>query len=216
VNTITRPHYGTIELAVALKWQHWPGWHLSEKADGICTRREFADCAVWGDAMRDGRLMVWDIDRAFGQDIRRLPWTERNSALNQLFGQLPPTLHWHRCPTGHGTEFIEAVLERNGEGVVVKPFNSGFGIGWHKVKRYETHDCVVVELHPVKRSVRLEQVIDGAIVHRGWCSIHNRPGLEVGTMVEVGCQSMHRSGKFREPRIVRLRGDKGIAKEGTI
>ena len=208
LNTITRPHYGTVQLAVALKY-NWHGYHLSEKADGVCTRREYADCAVWGDAMRDGRLMVWDIDRAFGRDIQRLPWTERAAALDQLFAQLTPTLNWHRCPTGHGAEFIEAVLERDGEGIVAKPFDAAFGAGWCKVKRVETHDCIIAELHPVKASARLEQLRDGATVDCGWVSINGRPGLEVGIVVEVGCQSIHRSGKFREPRIVRLRPDKG-------
>ena len=62
--------------------------------------------------------MVWDIDRAFGQDIRRLPWTARAEALDQLFAQLNPKLNWHRCQTGHGAAFIEAVIQAGGEGGV--------------------------------------------------------------------------------------------------
>jgi ATP-dependent DNA ligase len=208
---ITRPTYGTCDLKAALTF-NFHGWHLSEKADGICVRREFAGCSVWGDSMRDGRLMVWDIDRAFGQDVRRLPWLEREAALRELFSRLNEKLNWHRCATGNGAEFIEAVIAAGGEGCVAKPFDSPFGYDWTKIKRSETHDCIVTEKHASKLSVRLaENGID-----RGWCAVlggdyfggFELDKISVGDVVEIQCYGITAKDKFREPRFLKIRKDK--------
>jgi ATP-dependent DNA ligase len=208
---IQRFTYGVTSLADALAF-NWHGWHLSEKADGVCVRREFADCSVWGDSMRDGRLMVWDIDRAFGQDVQRLPWTEREQALNEMFSRLNPKLNWHRCATGAGAEFIEAILSAGGEGCVAKPFDAPFGYDWTKIKRSETRDCIVTEKHPAKLSIRLSE--NG--IDRGWCPMLGGDYFEgyavdkirVGDTVEIVCYGVTAKDKFREARFVRVRYDK--------
>ncbi len=207
--TIQRPAYGVADLKASLR-ATWTGWHLSEKADGICVRREFAGCSVWGDSMRDGRLMVWDLDRAFGADVRRLPWTERRAALDHLFARLPKKFNWHRCATGAGAEFIEAVLANGGEGVVAKPIDGKFGVDWVKVKRCETYDCIVTEKHPSKLSLHL--ALDGA--DAGWCPClkqSNFDSVRAGDIVEIVAFGLHVSGKFREPRFLRVRHDKRVA-----
>ena len=208
---ITRPTYGTCDLKAALTF-NFHGWHLSEKADGICVRREFAGCSVWGDSMRDGRLMVWDIDRAFGQDVRRLPWIEREAALRELFSRLNQKLNWHRCATGNGAEFIEAVIADGGEGCVAKPLGGRFGESWFKIKRSETHDCVVVEKHTSKLSIHISE----GGVDRGWCAVLGGSyfggfaieKIHVGDTVEIECFGVTVKDKFREPRFVRVRLDK--------
>jgi ATP-dependent DNA ligase len=95
------------------------------------------------------------------------------------------------------------VLRDGGEGVVAKPFAAHFGFDLVKVKRSETHDCIVTEIHPFKRSVRLSQ--NG--IDRGWCSVAGRQ-INIGDVVEIICYGVTANGKLREPRLYRLRNDK--------
>jgi hypothetical protein len=80
----SRPNYACLTAAEALA-RDWAGFHLSQKADGVCVRREWNGAAVWGDSMPDGRLMVWDIDTFRGQDIRAWDWPARDAALSEVF-----------------------------------------------------------------------------------------------------------------------------------
>ena len=95
------------------------------------------------------------------------------------------------------------MLRDGGEGVVAKPFAAHFGFDLVKVKRSETHDCLVTEIHPFKRSVRMSQ--NG--IDRGWCSVAGRQ-INIGDVVEVSCYGVTANDKFREPRFSRPRPDK--------
>lgn len=202
--TVTRPIYGVTSLKAALAW-HWRGWHLSEKMDGVFALRQFAGCTVTGESMRDGRFFAFDIPVAFGQDVRRLPWTERSAALDELFSRLNPKLNWHRCAAGAGAEFIEAVLANGGEGIVAKPMAAPFGVAWLKVKRKENFDCTVIEINIARGSIRL--ALDGQDC--GWCSARAAfDQIRVGDVVEIIAYGRHASGKFREARFKRIRADK--------
>lgn len=221
---LQRPNFAVLPLANALA-DAWSGWHLSKKADGVCVRREWNDCAVWGDSMRDGRLMVWEIDRAFGADVRALPWRGgRADALAELFAHLDPKLNWHRCPSGHGPEFVEAMLaearrDHTPDVIVAKPLEAPFGRDLIKAKICDSHDCAVLEIHAEKESVRLGQFdAAGQLIERGWCAVlggdwGNRrvDQLTPGDMVEIHCAGIHASGKFREPRFFQPRPDKPAA-----
>lgn len=196
---IARPLYDVASLKSALA-QSWRGWHLSEKMDGVWAVRELAGCIVTGEAMRDRRFFAFDIPCAFGEDIRRLPWIERSAALDELFSRLDPGLNWHRCATGGDAEFIEAVLQAGGEGVVCKPWQSPFGAAWCKVKRSETHDCIVTELHPARGSIRL--ALNGEDC--GLLAAHSAfDQISLGDIVEITAYGRHASGKFREARLAR-------------
>jgi len=144
--------------------------------------------------------------------VQRLPWTEREQALNEMFSRLNPKLNWHRCATGAGAEFIEAILSAGGEGCVAKPFDAPFGYDWTKIKRSETRDCIVTEKHPAKLSIRLSE--NG--IDRGWCPMLGGDYFEgyavdkirVGDTVEIVCYGVTAKDKFREARFVRVRYDK--------
>lgn len=200
-----RPSYVSMELADAQSFK-WRAWHLSEKLDGVFAVRQFNGCTVTGEAMRNGRFYAWDIVTAFGEDVRRRQWPERNAALETLFASLPEKLNWHRPAAGHGVEFLETILANGGEGCVAKPLDGFFVFNFIKIKRVETHDCMVAEKHPEKMSVRLE--FNGEDC--GWCpalfSLFDR--IAVGSIVEVVAYGRHASGKFREARIIRIRTDK--------
>jgi ATP-dependent DNA ligase len=201
---IPRPSYDAIALKTALAWQ-WRGFHLSEKMDGVWAVREFAGCLVTGEAMRDGRFFAFDIPRAFGEDIRPRAWTERSAALDELFARLNPKLNWHRCTTGSGSEFIEAILARGGEGVVCKPWQAPFGVAWCKVKRCETFDCTVAEQNVSRGSIRLALAGEDC----GWMPCRAAfDRIRLGDVVEVAAFGRHASGKLREARFKRIRRDK--------
>jgi hypothetical protein len=206
-----RPQYSVLPLKDAQN-ASWRGYHLSEKMDGVYAVRRFNGCTVTGESMKDGRFFAWDIPIAFGEDIRGRQCREREQALTQLFSRLNPKLNWHRAATGSGFEFVEAVLANGGEGVVAKPFDSPFGYGWMKIKRSETHDCIVTEKHPSKLSVHLlENGID-----RGWVAIlggdyfngFELDKISIGDVIEIECYGITANDKFREPRYVRGRPDK--------
>lgn len=210
--TLSRPSYGIMPVSAALA-APWSGWHLSRKADGVCVRREWNGCAVWGDAMRDGRLMVWEIERAFGEDVTALPWAGgRDAALAELFAHLNPKLNWQRCATGSGTEFIEAMIDaaladNTPDVVVAKPMDAPFGTELVKVKLAETFDVTVADATGGSLSVAIE--FEGQPAGR--CPVASLAALEslrAGDVIEIVAACRLPSGKFREPRFLRARPDK--------
>lgn len=69
--------FESIKLAdlVARGEMPYAGLTLSEKIDGRTVSRDFDGCTVWGDALPDGRLFLWDCTRAGGEDIsNRAGW----------------------------------------------------------------------------------------------------------------------------------------------
>jgi ATP-dependent DNA ligase len=194
-----------MELKDALA-QSWRGWQLSEKMDGRFAVRQFAGCTVTGEAMRDGRFYAWDIATAFGEDIRRRQWPERDEAITELFNRLPPKLNWHRPATGHGAEFIEAVLHAGGEGVVAKPNWGYFGIHFTKIKRVETFDVKIVTKHPTKYSVAIEY--DGQPAGNVAVLFGRYDEVAPGDVIEIAAYGRTAKGCFREPRFIRTRKDK--------
>jgi hypothetical protein len=207
---IKRPDYGSVSLRDALA-ADWRGWHLSEKKDGCFAFRNYAGCTVAGEAMRDGRFFAFDIPVAFGEDVRKLPWTERSAALDDLFFRLNPKLNWHRCATGHGSEFIESVLAAGGEGVVSKPWDAPFGRNLFKVKRVQTFDVIITEPPETRLSIGIGEFREGVLVDAGRVPIRSLRILEhlqVGDVIEIAAQCRTVKGKFREPHFVRVRADK--------
>jgi ATP-dependent DNA ligase len=203
-----RPSFLSVPLADGLKWNGAGGqWAFQEKTDGCWCLRKIGCSLLAGERMRDGRFYGFDIPVVSGQDISREPLRFRLKVLADFIRTHPEVLP---VATGNGGEFLEAVLARGGEGVVAKHLESRYGEldAWVKCKRFETHDCVVTELHPQKQSIRLGG--------RGWCSSIQFPRLKVGDVVEVGCHSITAKGRFREPRLLRIRTDKAVVKEGAI
>ena len=210
----------SVPLSVGLTWNGGGPWIYEEKKDGVRAMVS-ADWFKFRTSSRplpgplplslskcvfDGELVgviFWAFDLLIdenGMDLRRRPLRERKQALLALSTRFPEWL----ClvPSGRGGEFLEAVLDAGGEGIVAKHIESRYGEveAWVKCKRQETHDCIVTEVHQSKASVLLG--------HRGWCSSVKFPGVKVGDVVEVKCHSITRQSKFREPVLLRIRTDK--------
>jgi ATP-dependent DNA ligase len=207
---VERPKFQTVPLADGLQWRGGGGWRYEEKLDGRWHELAIGKSIVVGELMRGGEFFAFDLPFLFGQDMRTLPLIERLAALGEHFGGL------RRPITGHGGEFLEAILARGGEGIVAKHLESKFDEpgAWVRCKRSQTEDCVVLEKHPEKMSIRLGQFdAAGQVVERGWCAclFHKFDRVAVGDVVEVTIFGLTPAGKFREPRAPRLRHDKPAA-----
>ena len=196
--TITRPKFFAVPLAKGLKWIGGGGWRYEEKMDGVWAVKEMAGATLIGEQMKDGRFIAFDVVALAGQDLRPLPLRERLKALD---GILPGELL--RPDSGQGGEFLEAVLADQGEGCVAKYLDAPWGEPWHKCKRVETHDCIVVA--KFMPSIRLYS-LDGE--DRGFCCARAAyDSIKPGDIVEIAAYGLTAKGKLREPRFVRIRHD---------
>jgi ATP-dependent DNA ligase len=196
---IHRFSYGVTSLADALRW-NWRGWHLSQKMDGIWQQREIADSILIGEAMRGGGFFAFDCPVAYGEDVRRRAWTERREAMRQIAREADV----NTAPEGYGVEFLEAVLANGGEGIVAKPFSSLYGFDWFKVKRRESFDVVVTA--KLRGAIAIQFLNQDA----GKCALagRNHDLVRIGDVIEIAAVRRNVSGKFREPKFLRIRRDK--------
>jgi ATP-dependent DNA ligase len=204
---VERPPFISIPLAAGLCWRGGGGWRYEEKMDGVWSEREFRGSTIIGEQMRDGRFYAFDITKFEGVDVRTLPLVMR---LAYLGWTDPMNRHFLRPASGHGAEFLEAVLARGGEGVVAKLLDAPYGTKWFKCKRVETFDLIVTEKDSDHHSIRLA-TMEGE--GRGWCPCSAEYGnVKVGDVVEVSARAITSRGALREPRFVRTRPDKLAAR----
>ncbi len=198
--TIERAHYDSIPLAEGLKLSG-SGQLWTEKKDGVwsCKSTPFGD--LIGETMKDGSFWAFDIIKSGTSDIRNSPFRERWTAL-QAFKSIGINI----VPSGIGSEFLEAVLARGGEGVVIADLDAPYGTGLVKCKRMATFDLLVTEKHAHKSSIHLGSIAGEDF---GWCPCRAAfDKISVGDIVEIEAFGRHSSGKLREPRFIRLRPDK--------
>lgn len=196
--TITRAHYDSIPLKDGLKLSG-RGQLWMEKKDGVWSTRESNRFTVIGETMKDGSFWAFDCVR-FDESIEHLPFRERFKLLKQIRG------FGHVVSSGIGPEFLEAVLARGGEGVVIADLDALYGTGLTKCKRFENHDLIVIEKHAYKSSIHLGSASGEDF---GWCPCKAAfDSARVGDVVEIEAFGRHASGKLREPRFIRIRTDK--------
>ena len=208
-----RPSYQVVSIHAARR-RNWRGFILQQKLDGRWSERTIEGTHFVGELMPDGDFIPFDCVAVRGQSIANEPTTFRLEAMRtEAAKYLMPV-----CPQGNGAEFLDAVLKQGGEGIVAKPADSIFGRGWIKVKVKETHDCVVIGKSEFVESVHVEEngiyrgkvPITGGKFIDGWDYKPRIAAINVGDIIEVACHSIHPSGKFREPRFVRVRDDKSV------
>lgn len=157
------------------------GYQITQKLDG----RTATFGNVVGELMRDGSFHAFDI-RA------DMPLIQRHALIQSVGCPL--------VPCGHGREFVEAIFANPAnEGVVLKPWDSGFGEGWIKCKRVETFDVTVTG----KTASAIEIAYEGQPA--GKCALfgENWLSVQIGDIVEIAAYRRNASGKFREPRFIR-------------
>lgn len=201
VGGIFRPKIQSITLTDGLSFDG-AGYIADEKKDGCFELLNWNRSVIAGERMRDGFFWAFDLAVCQGDDCRRSPLIERREALRSLTSDFDSNMAI--VPTGFGGEFLEAVLERGGEGVVFKHPQGYWGIGQWKAKRQETFDVRVVEKFSSSVAIEFENQSAGK------CAIYGASFdlVKVGDIIEISAFCRTVKGKFREPRFIRLRPDK--------
>lgn len=118
-------------------------------------------------------------------------------------------LRWEWSPTAEKIRELLIWAIRNGyEGLVLRQ-----GDKWLKVKPTETYDVEITGVQPGKG--RNEGRVGALITPMGKVGTGFTDALreqlvdvELGTIIEVECMSLTKGGKFRHPRLKRIRWDK--------
>ncbi len=202
--TIKRAQYASITIADAMKLDG-RGQLWTQKMDGVWEAKEVPipvcfgfTATIIGERMRDGQFFAFDCVQSGPRNMMALPYGRRFFELNRIGIQT--------VPSGIGPEFLEAVLARGGEGVVIADLDAPYGAGLTKVKRLETLDLLVSDKHASKSSIHLA---DAQGQDFGWCPCRAEfDNIRVGDWVEIAAFGRQSSGKLREPRFVRVRHDK--------
>lgn len=185
-----KPTLQQVPFASGLGWRE-TGFLYQEKNDGVHTFYTLENGSVLNcERMRDGRLIANDI---VIRETTRMRW----DILRLL--SLPPGMEL--CRTGYGGEFLREVVRAGGEGIVAKPLDLGFGIGWLKCKRAEVFQCRVAALDPFKGSVSLTRWPDGEPM--GSLALHSAfDDVRLGSILKVEAFGRHpKSGLLREARL---------------
>jgi len=189
---MNRPSFVSVSLADGLKWRAGNGWHVEEKMDGRYHIKELPHATVAGELMAGGQFIAFDVLRYDSQDVHALPLWQRLAILDGM--NLP------RPAVGSGGEFLAAVLERGGEGVIAKPLDSPFGVGWLKCKRRQVYYCRVIDLDQWRGSAILADSVTGE--KRGKLPLRSRfERVKVGSVLKVEAFGLHKSGLLREARV---------------
>lgn len=188
IKQIKKPVFRQIPLSEGLAMRAPLVYH--EKMDGKWAVQQIGKALCAGELMRDGTFWAFDLLALDGSDCRQRPLTER---LHWLQGVNVPIV-----ASGHGGEFLEAILARGGEGVVIKAPDSPFGVEWIKCKRETNYHLIVAEKNIAKSQIRL---IDNEGVDCGWVPwLTGFDQIQIGQTVEVLAYGRHASGKLREAR----------------
>lgn len=198
---ISRPTIRPVSLKQAHKFSG-VGFIAQEKMDGVFSFLEWQKCVLAGERMMDGSFYAFDILKIQCDDCRRSRYGDRWQALIDLAPHFTDKIRLVK--SGVGGEFLDAVLANGGEGVVFKNVEGYWGVGQWKAKRTETFDVRVVE--KLRNAVAIE-FEDG---NAGRVPIYGRAFeiVSVGDVVEISAYCRTVSGKFREPRFIRIRQDK--------
>lgn len=181
-----------VPITAAQSWRA-AEFRLEEKVDGRFDVRAIDGLTVAGEAMGDGRFVGFDCLAVDGQSIADQPLRAR---LGQLL-RLPQLL---RPVTGHGVEFIEAVLACGGEGVVAKRWEAPYDAAMFAIKRIIEVRCVVTEILPFQ-AVKIADAQSGADRGKVKIAAFKLSKIRVGSIIKVVGMNLTETGMIREPRL---------------
>jgi len=139
---------------------------LTQKQDSLPRMRDYKVPAEYRFTVLDGELVSpwggysadastaisqgvalyypWDVLFFKGTDVRQHTLQLRRSMLVEFWAAIggPPwmrVVYQFRDPVA----LLRQVIKEGGEGIIVKNLDLPYGVGWIKVKKVETHDCVI-------------------------------------------------------------------------
>lgn len=172
------------------------------------------------------QLVVFDVTRINGNDVRSIPWTQRRGLLEMM----PWPTNVYLAPTGEATEKAHlGMLDLGMEGSMLKRRDARYQSGvrsnvWQKLKAIASEDCVIVGWEESKtqsgRVGALEvELASGVRTTAGGLTdkmkadiLANFDAKYAGKMVEVTHNGVLASGKLRHPRFGRMRDDRSAPK----
>ena len=188
---MNKPSFISVPMEAGLRWRAGNGCRYEEKLDGCFHVRQSPAGTIVGELMRGGQFIAFDILTCEGQDVRPMPLWQRLEILDGM--NLP------RPAVGSGGAFLGEVLARGGEGVVRKPLDAPYGVGWEKCKRSQVFYCRVTNLDQWRGSVILADRESGE--KRGRIALHSRfDRVRVGSVLKVEAFGLTAKGLLREAR----------------
>lgn len=182
-----------------------------EKLDGEWRSIAHNDHMIIGESL-PGLFYPFDCLALHGEDLRARPLVDRRRALTEWVALASESGFQDvknkgfktskiRLPaTGAGGEFLEAILARGGEGVVVKDWSAPWGAPWVKIKRSQVYYCRVTELLPWVAGAEICDSVTGE--KRGKIALRGKfDSVRVGSVLKVEAYGLHASGLLREARL---------------
>lgn len=192
-----KPRKIVISIAEALAWRGGGDWLYQEKMDGIFCVVDVGRWRIAAERMKSGGVHGFDCLAVDGMDIRREHLRARLIELCAAIACHPGDIR--PVPTGHGGEFVEAVLARGGEGVVAKRLDQAYGF-MVAAKRTQVYHCRVVGLDAGTGSVVLADRDSGEA--RGRLAMRGRfDSASVGQVLKLEAFGLTKKGMLREARI---------------
>lgn len=199
-----KPQFTVAPLELGLRWAGGP-FIYQEKIDGVFACEAIAGALLVGELL-DHTFHAFDILASpdLGT-IAGFPLARRLELLRE-FLQTPPPLKHQKFEAikivrqGNGGEFLQAILNEGGEGIVAKRADAPFGVDWIKCKRHEVFQAVVTDLDPMRGSASI--AVGGT--DAGWLAMRSRyDRVRLGSRLKVEAFGRHSSGKLREARLDR-------------
>ncbi|RUT34456.1 DNA ligase D [Arsenicitalea aurantiaca] len=139
------------------------------------------DFSTLKDALSNGKALVYfafDLLEADGEDLTRLPLTERKARLEALLGTIgrDAEIQYSEHVTGNGRKVLDTICREGHEGIIAKkadaPYRSERTRGWLKIKCSKRQEFVIAGWRPSDKrrgfaSLLLGTYEDGVLTYRG-------------------------------------------------
>lgn len=172
-----------------------------------------------GELMPDGRFHAFDLVKAHGKWIDKLPLWQRLQALETFLNSFTCPHQVQRvttleCTPGSILKAFDEVVYQGGEGIVIKAKHSTYGEAgaWTRIKKCRTDVFKIAAVDVDKRTITLGIQRPGVLKIIGKVgglsgADARQASASIGAFVEVTFHSQTNSGALREPRFNRFRFD---------